>query len=264
MKEKGWRVFAAARKEADLAGLRAEGFEALHLDVADSASIRAAVDELLLRGGGRVDGLVNNAGYGQPGALEDLSRAEMRAQFEVNVFGLQELTNALLPVMLQAGRGRIVQVSSVVGRVALPFLGLYSASKFAVEALADAQRVELSGTGVWVSLVEPGPIVTAFSRNALAATGQALRATDSRFAALYARELSLRQAEGPRKPFSLPPEAVARAIDHALTARRPRRRYKVTLPAYLGALLSRLAPDGLIDAILAAELRRRRRFGESA
>jgi NAD(P)-dependent dehydrogenase (short-subunit alcohol dehydrogenase family) len=258
LKQRGWRVFASARKAEDVDSLRAEGFDSIQLDVADSDSIRRAVEELRSATGGRLMGLVNNAGYGQPGALEDLSRDAMRRQFEVNVFGLQELTNAVLPLMLPFGAGRIVHISSVVGRVALPFMGIYSASKFAVEALADAQRVELERTGIRISLVEPGPIVTRFSRNAVAATPGFLPMTDSRFAGLYAKELLTRENPERQKAFSLPPEAVARAIAHALSSPRPKRRYKVTLPAHLGAFLSRFAPDALIDAILCGELRRRK------
>jgi len=259
MRAEGWRVLPTARKAADVEQLRGRGFaEALQLDVASSDSIRAA---LALAGGG-IDALVNNAGYGQPGALEDLSREAMRQQFETNVFGLQELSNAVLPGMLARGGGRIVHISSVVGRVALPFLGIYSASKFAVEAMADAQRVELRGTGVKLSLVEPGPVVTRFSKNAVRQTESDLRVRGSRFEALYERELQARGGERGDKPFALPPEAVARAVAHALTSKHPRRRYKVTLPAYLGALLSRAAPDAFLDFVLGIELDKRLRKGE--
>lgn len=257
MRARGWRVFPTARKKADLDALREAGHTPLALDISSPESIQSCVEALCAETGGRVDGLVNNAGFGHPGALEDLSRAQMRYQFEVNVFGLQELTNALLPGMIARGHGRIVQVSSVVGRVALPFMGIYSASKFAVEAMADAQRVELHGTGVRVSLVEPGPIVTRFSENAVGAGEKALAESGSRFAGLYAREIERRLNRGGSKPFALPPEAVAKKIARALTAPRPRRRYHVTLPATLGALMSRFAPDALLDAILAAELKKR-------
>lgn len=249
----GWTVRPTARKPADLDMLRARGFDPVALDVMSSDSIRAAV----AAAGDRIDGLVNNAGYGQPGALEDLTRDAMRRQFETNVFGLQELTNAVLPGMLARKHGRIVHISSVVGRVALPFLGIYSASKFAVEALADAQRVELRNTGVRVSLVEPGPIITRFSENAVGMTRDDVNLDGSRFGDLYRKELASRAGPKRTKPFALPPEAVARKIAHALTARRPRTRYHVTLPASLGAALSRLAPDPLIDGILGGELDKR-------
>ncbi len=257
MRDLGWRVFPTARKAADLEALRADGFTPLELDMTSPDSISACVASLRAQSTDRLDGLVNNAGFGQPGALEDLSRDTMRRQFEVNVFGLQELTNQVLPLMIKQSGGRIVHISSVVGRVALPFMGIYSASKFAVEAMADAQRVELMGTGVRISLVEPGPIVTRFSKNAVQATQGDFTVKGSRFESLYEKELKNRETKGKEKPFALPPEAVARKIAHALTSARPRRRYHVTLPASLGALMSRLAPDALVDWILQSELKKR-------
>ena len=257
MQSLGWQVFPTARKAADLEMLTDKGFTPLELDMADTDSVQACIRSLEGQTGGRLDGLVNNAGYGQPGALEDLDRAAMRRQFEVNVFGLQELTNLALPMMLPRKQGRIVHISSVVGRVALPFMGIYSASKFAVEAMADAQRVELSGTGVRVSLVEPGPIATRFTENAVGTTVPQVPGASARFAELYEKELRHRAERDGPKPFALPPEAVARKIAHALTAARPRKRYKVTIPAYAGAALSRMAPDGLLDFILSRELKQR-------
>ncbi|MGA0334213.1 MAG: SDR family NAD(P)-dependent oxidoreductase [Kiritimatiellia bacterium] len=264
MKNLGWRVFACARKAEDLDELSAAGFEAVEMDMSLSASIESAAEKVLRLCDQQLDGLVNNAGYGQPGALEDLSPEAMRRQFEVNVVGLQHLTNCVLPCMIQRGSGRIVHVSSVVGRIALPFMGIYSASKFAVEAMADAQRVELRGTGVKLSLIEPGPIETRFSKNALTHTGHDFSDRDSRFSALYARELNRRAQRSEPKPFSLPPEAVARKIAHALTSRHPRRRYPVTLPAHLGAWMRRLSPDALLEWILSAELKKRSPGEESS
>lgn len=260
MKSRGWRVLATARKEEDLNSLESDGLEPVEVDVGSDASVAACAERALQLLDGAPDGLVNNAGFGHPGALEDVSREDMRRQFEVNVFGLLDLTNRLLPGMIERGSGRIVHVSSVVGRMSLPFMGIYSASKFAVEAIADAQRVELDRTGVVVSLVEPGPIVTRFFNNATSSGDALLGKTESRFSPLYQKELSDRDPAQP-KPFALPPEAVARKIAHALTVSSPRKRYKVTLPAHLGAWMSRLAPDALIDFLLKMELRKR--FSES-
>ena len=257
MKKRGWRVLAAARKTEDLTRLAEAGFETVAMEMGDPASVAGAAGAALALCNQRLDALVNNAGYGQPGALEDLSVADMRRQFEVNVIGLQDLTNRILTGMIAQGSGRVVHVSSVVGRVALPFMGIYSASKFAVEALADAQRVELLGTGVKISLVEPGPIITRFSQNAVQSAEGKLAERPSRFAQLYQTELTERDKRESPKAFALPPEAVARKIAHALCASHPKRRYKVTLPAYLGAGLSRFAPDALIDWILGQELKKR-------
>ncbi|HMP76376.1 MAG TPA: SDR family NAD(P)-dependent oxidoreductase [Kiritimatiellia bacterium] len=248
LRERGWRVLATARKPDDVAALAAEGFESFALDLADAASVANGASEALLRTGGTLGALVNNAGYGQPGAVEDVSRDALRAQFEANVLGLQDLTNRLLPAMITAGSGRIVHLSSVLGRVVIPMMGAYCATKHAVEALADVQRVELRGTGVGVMLVEPGPIETAFRRNAVS-IGQATLQVNSRFSL---PDLASR-ADG-SGAFTKPPEAVAVKIVHALESRRPRARYPVTLPAYAAPLMHALLPQCVFDWIIGRRL----------
>jgi short-subunit dehydrogenase len=199
---------------------------------------------------------VNNAGFGQPGAMEDLSRGAMRYQFEVNVFGLQELANLCLPVMRRQGWGRIVNVSSVLGRMPLPYVGIYCASKYAVEAMSDTLRIELRGTGIAVAIVEPGPIDTAF-RIASMAMGRAnLGSLTATAHEDYYRRQDEAHAQGRKKPsqaFTAPPEAVAKKILHALQSSRPRRRYPVTFPAHLGLWLSRFAPAALLDRLLSSD-----------
>ncbi len=252
----GWRVWPTARGEEDLARLRAGGFEPVGLDLADAASTRRAAAEALERMDGTPGAIVNNAGYGQPGAIEDLPREAMRRQFEVNLFGLQELTNAFIPRFRALGRGRIVNVSSVLGRLSLPSLGIYSASKFALEAVSDALRVELRGSGVAVSLVEPGPIATAFGDNARAAAARSLDTARSPFAAAYRAQAGRLGSRNERHdPFRLPPESVAARILHAVASRRPRRRYTVTVTAAAGALMARCLPAAVLDALLARRLR---------
>ena len=257
LREHGWSVLPTARKSADLDMLRGEGFDPVDIDVADGASTARAADEILTRTGGVVGALVNNAGFAQPGAMEDLTRDALRRQFEVNVFGLQDLTNRLLPVMLKQKAGRIVNVSSVVGRVALPFLGIYSATKFAVEAMSDALRVELVDTGVYVSLIEPGPIITAFRANAVQAAEGHAAPEGSRFKAYYEKELARRKKSQKKVNWiNRPPEDVALKIAHALESSWPCRRYPVTILAHVGALLRRFAPDSLMDWSLAKDVRR--------
>ena len=163
---RGYRVIASARRPGDVDALQADGFETLRLDLADADSVAEAASHLLHLGGGRVYGLFNNGGYGQPGAVEDVSREALRAQFETNVFGWHDLTRRLLPAMRAAGEGRIVQNSSVLGLVSLRFRGAYNASKHALEALSDTLRMELAGSGVHVSLIEPGPVRSEFRVNA--------------------------------------------------------------------------------------------------
>ncbi len=250
LKARGWRVFATARQAADSDRLRVDGLESLTLDLRDSVAIQTAVAEILDRTGGRLDALFNNGAYGQPGAVEDLSRESLREQFETNLFGTQELTNQLIPIMRRQNGGRILYTSSVLGLVAFPYRGAYVASKFALEGLADTLRLELVGTGIQVCLIEPGPILSQFRDNAHAAYRRHIRAETSphrdRYAAMEARLLK----EGPAAPFTLPPEAVLRRVIHALESPRPRARYPVTMPTYLFAMLRRLLPTRALDAIL--------------
>ena len=247
----GWQVFPTARKPADLNKLHAAGFTPVALDVASGESVRAAAAETLKLTGGKLGALVNNAGYGQPGALEDLSREALREQFETNVVGLQDLTNQFIPLFRQQGWGRIVNVSSVVGRIPLPLMGAYVASKFAVEALSDCLRLELRNSGVAVSIVEPGPIATDFRSNAAAAGWKHLaNLKASHFAEYYRRNAEQPDRPKARDRFELPPEAVGEKVLHALIAHTPRTRYPVTLVAWAGAFLRRAAPDALMDRLL--------------
>lgn len=259
LREAGWVVYPTARKLADLERLRDAGFAAIELDVSSPESVAGAVETYLQAVDGVPGALINNAGFGQPGAIEDLSREAVRYQFEVNVVGLHDLTQRLAPIFRAQGKGRIVQVSSVVGRLALPFLGVYSASKFAVEAMADALRVELSGSGVGVSLIEPGPIATEFRTNAVAKADEHVKAEESSFGAFYMKEMVARRDRQKKAhdSFRLPPEAVGRKMLHALTSPHPKRRYCVTLPAYMGAMLRRFAPYSLTDALLARQVHAR-------
>ncbi|MGB5180475.1 MAG: SDR family oxidoreductase [Gammaproteobacteria bacterium] len=250
LKSRGYRVFATARKARDEQQLEADGFESLQLDLADSDSIATAVDEILERTGGTLDALFNNGAYGQPGAVEDLSRDVLRAQFETNLFGWHELTNRVLPVMRRQGHGRIVQNSSVLGFVALRYRGAYNASKYALEGLSDTLRLELAGTDIHVSLVEPGPVSSRFRENALRAFQENIDPESSvhrdRYLAMEARL----KTKGPVVPFTLPPEAVLKKVIHALESRRPRARYYVTFPTYLFGFMKRLLSTRLLDKLL--------------
>ena len=247
---RGYRVFATARRDRDVSELNAGGFESLPLDLADSDSITAAVKEILSRTGGRLDALFNNGAYGQPGAVEDLSRDVLRTQFETNLFGWHELTNRIIPVMRQQGHGRIIHNSSVLGFVALPFRGAYTASKYALEGLADTLRLELRGTDIHVSLIEPGPIESRFRANAFAAYQHNINPETSVHRDLYRRMEQRLTKEGPAAPFTLPPEAVLKKVIHALESRRPKARYYVTFPTCLFAVLKRLTTQRALDRIL--------------
>ena len=250
LRARGWRVFATARRAEDVAALAADGHEALPLDLDDSASIRSALAGVLERTGGTLDALFNNGAYGQAGAVEDLTRAALRAQFESNLFGWVELTNLVLPVMRAQGHGRVVMNSSVLGLVAMPWRGAYNATKFALEGLTDTLRLELAGSGVHVALVEPGPIESRFRANALAAFERWVDADASVHRERYARMRRRLEAAESTTPFTLPPEAVLKAVVHALESPRPRRRYPVTFPTRLFAVLRRVLPAAWLDRAL--------------
>ncbi len=250
LRARGFRVFTTARREADLAALEAAGFECFALELRDPASIARCVEAVLSACDGRLYGLFNNAGFGQPGAVEDLSRDALRLQFETNLFGTHELTCHILPSMRRAGRGRIIQNSSVLGLVALRFRGAYNASKHALEGLSDTLRQELQGSGVHVSLIEPGPVSSRFRANSHQAYQAAMRPETSAHRACYAAMERRFTGEGPVAPFTLPPEAVAQRVLDALTQRRPKPRYYVTKPTYLFGTLKRLCSTRMLDRIL--------------
>jgi NAD(P)-dependent dehydrogenase (short-subunit alcohol dehydrogenase family) len=247
-----YRVFASARRPEDVAALAADGLEALQLDVADPQSIAQAVDELFARTDGRLYALFNNAGYGQPGAVEDLSRAVLREQFETNLFGAHELTCRVLPAMRAAGEGRIVQNSSLLGLVSMRFRGAYQASKHAMEALSDTLRQELAGTGIHVCIIEPGPVKSRFRENGYAAFKRNIDRDNSPWREVYVA-VERRLAAGEDKgPFTLPESAVLAKLVLALESRRPKPRYFVTVPTHVMAALKRLLGTRLLDRVLLA------------
>lgn len=250
LRARGYRVFASARRSADVTALEAEGFDGVRLDLDDPASIHDAVEQVLTQSGGVLHALFNNGAYGQPGAVEDLGRDVIRRQFETNVFGWLELTNRVIPVMRRQGHGRIIYNSSVLGFVAMPYRGAYNASKYAIEGLVDTLRLELRGSGITVSLIQPGPITSAFRRNAYQAFKDHIDKSSSVHRVQYeAMEERLRK-EGAVVPFTQPPEAVLKRVIHALESPRPRIRYPVTFPTYLFATLKRILPQRWLDYIL--------------
>lgn len=251
LQRQGWRVFASARQPADVARLRSEGLaDALQLDVDDSLSINRALGEVLAATGGVLDALFNNAGFGQPGAAEDISRHALRAQFETNLFGAWELTSRVLPVMRAQGHGRILFNSSVLGFAAMRWRGAYNASKYAMEGLADTLRLELAGSGIHVCLIEPGPITSRFRPNALKKFMDHVNWRHSMHAAAYQAQIDRMEKPGPAAPFTLPAEAVLQAVQQALQSRRPAARYRVTVPTKLFWGLKRLLPTRWLDALL--------------
>ena len=247
----GHRVFATARQPEAIADL-GPAVSSLPLDVTRGESISRAVSEVLARAG-RIDVLVNNAGYGQMGTVEDISMAQWRAEFDVNVFGLLETTRAVLPVMRARGSGYVVNIGSIAGRIAYPFGGAYCASKFAVEAISDALRLEVEPFGIRVVLIEPGPIRTRFNARVEREVDPLVHDAGSPYHARYEGAFVRFRKES--SFGALPPEAVARVVLRAVRRRKPRARYLVTAPAKIFAFARRLAPDALMDAAMRAKFR---------
>jgi len=245
----GYRVFATARKTEDVAKLQNEGLESFLLDLNDSVSIQSAVSEVKKRTNSQLYALFNNGAYGQPGAVEDLSRDVLKAQFETNLFGTHELTTAFLPMMRRQKEGRIIQNSSVLGFISLRFRGAYNASKYALEGLSDTLRLELMETNIYVSLIEPGPIRSAFRKNALQKFLENIDREHSAFKEEYVKKLEALQSNEDA-PFTLGEDAVYQALRHALESKRPKERYRVTKPTSWFWFAKRILSTRMMDKIL--------------
>jgi NAD(P)-dependent dehydrogenase (short-subunit alcohol dehydrogenase family) len=246
----GWQVYATARKAEDLNMLEEHGLEAFHLDYNDTQSIHTCFEAVMAKTDGKLDALFNNGAYGQPGAVEDLKTDVLREQFEANFFGWHELTNLVVPVMRKQGHGRIVHCSSVLGWVTAPWRGAYNSSKFALEGLASTMRIELTGTNIHVSLIEPGPISTKFTENALSAFLKNVDYENSAHKVQYEQELKRLNSSGGANRFRLEPVAVYKKLDHALNARKPNAHYGVTVPTHFMDIVRRILPTRMVDKML--------------
>jgi NAD(P)-dependent dehydrogenase (short-subunit alcohol dehydrogenase family) len=251
LKAEGWRVFATARKAEDIAALEADGLEAFYLDYREPDSIARLVEDVLARTGGRLDALFNNGGYSQPGAVEDISVAALREQFEANFFGWHDLTTRIVPAMRAQGQGRIVHCSSIMGLAPFKYRGSYAASKHAVEGLMLCMRSELLGSGIHVSLIEPGPIKSKIATNALTWFLKNVDHENSVHKAAYQEQLDRLNAGGSVSRMKPGPEAVHAVLRHALLSSKPRPHYVVTLPAKMGAAMRRFLPAAMFYRILA-------------
>ena len=258
----GWTVYASARRLEAIEHLRSDGCELLQLDVGDRASMRTAVEHVQ-REQGAIGVLINNAGYSQSGAIETVSMADVQRQFQTNVFGLIELCQLVLPGMRAQRFGKIVNVSSMGANFTFPGGGLYHASKYALEAISDALRFEVAGFGVDVIVLQPGLIHTRFGQAASASMGS-LSDSDtsndedpySRFNATVAHATAA-VYENPRLAIiGGPPEAVAKKIQRAISARRPRTRYRVTPSARLLITQRKLVSDRVWDRLMRAQFPR--------
>jgi len=251
LKNNGYRVFATARKEKDVSRLKEMGFEAFCLDVTQHESIHKVIDEILKLTKGTLDIVFNNAGYGQPGAVEDISTATLKEQFETNVFGLHELTQAVIPIMRRQGHGKIIQHSSVLGLIALRYRGAYNASKYAIEGLTDTLRLELEGSNIFVSLLNTGPIKSNFRQNALEMFKKNIAVSKSYFKKDYEDELSQRlESNKQNVPFTLESTAVANIVFKICKSSRPKPRYYITKATHILGFLKRVLPTRYLDLIL--------------
>ena len=249
LSKEGWRVFATARNESDLKTLTKAGCEALYLDYRDPSSIEACAREVLERTNNKLYAVFNNGAYGQAGAVEDIPVDVLRDQFEVNVFGWHDLTNRLIPSMRKNNEGRIIQCSSVLGFIALRYRGAYNASKFALEGLNDTLRLELAGTNVFVSMIEPGPITSKFRETARANFIKTIKIAGSVHEESYRARIDEMEKTS-KATFELGPDAVTKKLRHALLASRPKARYGVTFPTHMMRVLKRILPTSWLDRIL--------------
>lgn len=250
LKRDGWRVFATARKPEDIAALEADGIETFYLDYTDPESIEALVRAVLEKTGGTLDALYNNGAYAQAGAVEDLPVEALRLQFEANLFGWHDLTRQIVPVMRSQGHGRIVHCSSILGLVPHAYRGAYASSKFALEGLMLCLRAELEGSGISVSLIEPGPVESKMPINGLPWVKKYIDLEGSVHADAYKIQLKRLTSGGTKSRLKGKPDDVYKVLRHALTSSRPKPHYVVTVPAKLGAMLKRLLPSGLLYRIV--------------
>ncbi|MFP3014459.1 MAG: SDR family oxidoreductase [Arsenophonus sp.] len=230
---KGYRILAGCRKEVDLNGMKALGFEPIKIDMDNSESVNQAAKHVIELTNGKLYALFNNAGYGVYGSLNTISREQLEQQFSTNFFSVHQITRLLLPAMLPHNEGRIIQTSSVLGIVSFPNRGAYAASKHALEAWSDTLRLELSGSGVKVCIIEPGPIKTNFTNNVKQTNKNNLIKNP-----IVAARLALT------------PEHVVKRLIHALESPKPKIRYPVTLLTYIITFMKRLLPDRLMDKFL--------------
>ena len=247
----GWRVFASCRQETDCERLRAEGFESPRIDYCDANTIENAVSEVLAATGGTLDALYNNGAHGIPAAVEDLPRPALNAILEANLVGPHHLTTLVIPVMRAQGHGRILNCTSVMGYVALKWRGAYVATKFALEGLTDTLRAELHGTGIEVSLIQPGLITTKFGSNSQLYFERWIDWKSSAKAAEYESDLLGKwRGKNPVAGLEVPPSHVTKTIIHALEHARPKARYRITKLAKLAYILKRVLPTRATDWIV--------------
>lgn len=247
LKMQGHRVFPTARRFQDVQMLKDLGFEAFLLDVTKKETIKDTLGNILQITDGTLDVVFNNAGFGQPGAVEDIRTDVLKEQFETNVFGLHEVTLQVLPIMQKQGYGKIIQHSSVLGLVSLQLRGAYNASKYAIEGLTDTLRLELDDTKIQVTLLNTGPVTSKFRENAIKNAVKNIDMENSRFKELYERNLKQNKS---KVPFNLEAVEVAKVVEKIIKAKKVRPRYYITKATYILGYLKRVLSTATLDKIL--------------
>lgn len=250
LKENGIKVYASARKEQDVKMLKELGFNTFLLDVTNPTHIKEALEQIV-QNDSKIDAVFNNAGFGQPGALEDISTEILKEQFETNVFGLHELTRQVLPYMRKQGYGKIIQHSSVLGIISLRFRGAYNASKYAIEGLADTLRLELANTNISISTINTGPVTSKFRENAVKKFQANVNQENTSYKKEYDTQLNARlENDKDTTPFNLPASSVADIIQKIMNTDKPKPRYYVTKATYILGFCKRILSTSLLDSIL--------------
>jgi len=250
LKEKGVRVFATARQQTDLQKLNDMGLESFYCEMNDSDSIHQMLSDVLQKTNGQLYALFNNAGFSQPGAVEDLNTQVAKAQFETNVMGVLELTNLVLPMMRRQGYGRILQMSSFLGFISVPLFAAYNASKHALEGLTDTLRMELCHTPIDIVTIRPGPIATKAQENAFNKLQENIETKNSHYHKAYVLLNREFKRKNTMAPFALPARAVSQVVWRILTSKKPKAKYHITHLTKLFSLLQRMLPESVLTEII--------------
>ncbi len=248
-KDENYKVYGTCRSEEDFKLLSERGLEVFMLESNSSESVHKCMRQVLSKSGGKLDVLFNNIGYGQPGAVEDLSRDVMREQFETNVFGVMELSSLAMRVFREQNSGKLIFNSSILGFAAMAYRGAYNASKFALEGFADTMRQEVMGSGIDVVLIEPGPILSKFRQTALGKFKKNIDIEKSFHKETYQKTLK-RLESTEDTPFTLGADAVFEVLMQAIKAKKSKARYKVTFPTKLFWYLMKILPTKILDKLL--------------
>ena len=251
LRRSGWEVFATCKDENDVERLRSEGLQSFNLDLSNCSSIDQALTCILKLTKGRLDALFNNGAFSCPGAVEDLPTDALRSVFEANFFGYHDLTRKVIPVMREQGYGRIINCSSVLGMVAMPWRGSYVASKFALEGLTHTLRIEMRDTPLHIILIQPGPITTKIRQNSIRHFERWINWEHSYRSTQYKKKLLKRlYCNDERDKFELPPAAVTKKLIKALEAPNPKPCYFITLPTYTMNIMRRVLPTRWLDSLI--------------